>query len=498
MNKVISLFDYGKKQDDFSRFVVFKTYCEESLFALSPDIMKISTHIYVADMTSMESYFRGASFRAKMSVQEFIEMVLAKDIHSFLSVSCEHPFQGLVLINHLLEKDVEGHFLSDSLFLKKLYPNISFKIWISTAKKLESIYSKNKILVSQRKDFHTNMKRFEKFLSHLKISNFGELKKVEFFEIQRRYKSFIGLLWKWSFPVKDKNQKEEINLFNYSTYEYFKGFQWISYRFFENPVFHHFLDFPVSTWSLIEPHLKESLLKLSQDEEVKAPRRIMELVWTITLYDSSTYSLNIPFKYPLCVEEDANKEFKITLNQFLFAFEKFESLLKQKNEDLEFINVNLILGWSVEVTKTINPSRKTANLFDTLNRKNEEQEKIIDLERKISGEIKVYKSKPNHLYGLDFFEDNVALVNEEKKDTASSLMDSKSFKPFFIYSEPIVLNESEILYSRFLERSSTNWWVSRDIEDSFRDYYICETRDNNLIWAFKNYQEKWFKHGLFS
>jgi len=47
----------------------------------------------------------------------------------------------------------------------------------------------------------------------------------------------------------------------------------------------------------------------------------------------------------------------------------------------------------------------------------------------------------------------------------------------------------------FLERNSSQWWLSPEGLQSIRDYFILRNRDGRRCWAFCNQDGEWFKQG---
>jgi hypothetical protein len=47
----------------------------------------------------------------------------------------------------------------------------------------------------------------------------------------------------------------------------------------------------------------------------------------------------------------------------------------------------------------------------------------------------------------------------------------------------------------FLERNSSQWWLSPEGLQSIRDYFILRDRDGRRCWAYCNQDGAWFKQG---
>ncbi len=492
MNNVISLFNYNRLTCSEFPFVVFRTTNTDKVFSLSPDLMSVGNNIFISDLNFMHSYFESLSKIKKKPKNDIITNILMKIIEVDLAVLCHHPFQGLLLLKNFEDTHTKGIFEVDSLFVKNSYKNISFKSWVYCCKILNQLFEKERIFIKERKNFSMQINQFERLIKRIKVKSFGELRSVNFYEIQRRYKAFIGMTWRWTFPdtKKDKN----LDFFSNCIYGNLEGFPWIDFKIKENPEVHNNLEFSVSTWDLVKPLLLFDFKKLTKFKSLLGESKVCQLKWKVVLYDMQTYDLEINFKHPISIQDENYKEFKILLKQFELSFNNFKEILKEKNKELQFININLIASWSIEVSKTINPCSETIDMFSITKRSSNEKIKIIDFDNKVDVNLNVNKTISSNIYGLDYLSESIGIEDR----SFNTLDESKSIYPIFIYLKPIKFDESLIKLKRFLERSSTNWWELNDSMDSIRDYYICETEEFGLIWAFRNYKGIWFKHGLFS
>lgn len=495
---VFSLFDYKKNDIKLSRFVVFTTDKITEVDALSPIVMQVTPRVFIADMTLMLSHLQKKSQTTGQPISSLVQGVLSTNIQAPLSVSCQHPMQGLVFFYHFQSLGIKGHFDSQTLFANKTYNNIPFTAWLTAAQNIENLCDQNNLYKQERKSFQQQLAKFRRFLDRLQLRSFGELKEVQFYEIQRRYRAFFGLLWKWTFqsghPIAPSTQTD---LFEHEQKSQPFDFPWLPWRPVKPTQLDFSLENALSTWQQIEPELEKNLFYLSKNSFLQNPRRILQLRWTLTLYDLSTHPITIGFKAPISMEKEKQTNFNTIKKQFSYGFDTFHSSLQEKAKELDFVNENLVISWRIEVTKTLIPSPVTLDLIFSTSETRKRWDAITEFNNKIKDSIKVYRSLPHHIFGQDFLEidgveadcDTVAINNHSTEH---------QLNPIYIYPQPIAIQASSIQWQKFLERSSHDWWQNTDSASSFRDYYICENKKGELIWAFRTDQDQWFQHGLFS
>jgi hypothetical protein len=68
-------------------------------------------------------------------------------------------------------------------------------------------------------------------------------------------------------------------------------------------------------------------------------------------------------------------------------------------------------------------------------------------------------------------------------------------KPFYLFPKERKLQACEIVSSQFLDRSSQDWWNREESLDSVRDCFICQLKNKELVFAFRNFQGEWFQYG---
>jgi hypothetical protein len=312
------------------------------------------------------------------------------------------------------------------------------------------------------------------------------------------------LLFKWTFPEKIEKESLELTLFNYQSVRLLFDFPWINFKLFEPPIVKNSLEYPISFWDQVEPLLLTDLEKFTNSPHLKSPNKISCLNWNISLYDISKVKTEIYFRYPLSLEEDQKHNFSTILSQFKIAFEQFQFKLKEKTKDTDLANVPIIIAWEIEIHRIVKFSERTNSLFLELKEKEQTLSDIKQFQNKIEAEISIFKINEVHIPSLDYTTTNLNSLMKEinLKDVPKEKTELSHrrflMKPLFIYEQPVSFTENEIKHKRYLERTASPWWQTSDLNDSYRDYHICEKNDGQLIWAYQNYKGNWYIHGLYS
>ncbi len=496
MANLISLFGYQQKQEGFLPYVLFQTYQPQALQCLSPDIMQLTDSIYVADLSIVEDYWQKASKRRGKAVCDLLEEVITKNLPDCaLSLFCEHPFQGLVFFNHLKQQNSRGHFKTNSLFSQKIYQNMNWYPWFLAARQVHDCMEKHGCLKKERQNFNSQLGKMSRFVERVDIQEFSGLQQAHFFEVSRRFKGFLGLLWKWTFPSQDfepeKKQKPQLSLVTFSHYQQLLGFPWVPYFEQESPRISNLLEYPLSEWEAIKDHLLYDLEKLSNQQSLRPPFKALQMQWSLTLFDMSVVEQNLHFKTPLCFTEDREEDFGILIKQLQFAFDQFQQKLSDKAKELEVVNTALIVGWSLEVSKRLILSERT-DVLDPEERKLQwQKEDLLSLTNKVKSGLKSFKIFENFIPGFDFSEKELLEESPTQQEILLNLP-----RPFYLYPEEKPLQESDIKSFQFLDRTSSDWWNRQDALDSYRDCFLCELKNKEFVFAYRNYQGKWYSYGV--
>lgn len=473
MGETLSLFDYGSSSAPHEiSFVLFqKKTSAEDLYYFSPDVMQLTDDIFAADLSHTLSFWK-----KKAQLRGWTERDLWRACSqsvSELTVFCSHPFQGLLFFNSLSQRGVNGCFFTDTIFAKKNYQHLSWHIWLQSARQMQACYEQNHRLVRERKNFSSILNRFERFLNRMNLAQIEDLQSVEFFQLQRRFGSFFGTLWSWTFQAE-------------------RTFLWNSYQQNLLPQKKTWLETPSSHWQQIFLDLQRDVEVLSSDASLQKSYYVTGLVWNLICYDGETQRIEISFPHPLNLSQPEHQE--AALKQLSFAFEKVGREWSQAQKDGEVTHLGVVMGWELSVAGKIQVRSETLSLFSEVRFEQKSMDESIVLQSKIQSPIRHYASELAHVPGLDFKE----LSLNETADTKANDKVKTGLRPLFIFPEPKPIEPDEILQKRFLERVSSCWWQSQKLEDQWRDYYICQLKDGHWVWCYQNFSQDWYWHGLYS
>lgn len=504
MSQVLSLFNYKPSDvshSDVPDFLLFESSRDLQMYRFSPQITQIGESLYVADLEPTRSYWNRQAEMQNTSVREVLRQVAVsenRDRKRFF-VFCDHPFRGHLFYQSLQRKGAKGDcFFMDTLFSLKSYENLSWQDWIWSVKSLESWWEKSRQLVKERSGFSTQMARLERFLERMGLESIADLKEAQFHEMQRRFSRFLGMVWRWTFEKVSERKSsgaQQSFCFVKQSEEQLLGFPWESFHLFEPPVCENLLEFPLSTWDQIELELRRDLEKLSESQGVQPPFQVMRFLWSLVLYDGDECHSPVEFNYPLCMQQDREQEFAVTLKQLGFCFEQLKNRLKEKAKESDFMNMPFVLGWTLKTTHIVYNRKGHLSLFPEVQNAENHRQDLKELQNKLKSPIKSYRVHPSHVPSWDFSEKSLEEMSEDGETAESCFLPTK---PLFLFHHPLPLESSEIRFKRFLERTSSDWWESQAAGDHFRDYYICQLTCGDIVWGYRDFKGDWFKHGLYS
>lgn len=328
------------------------------------------------------------------------------------------------------------------------------------------------------------------------------------------------------------------------------GFPWHPLVIEEALFLKESLDYPVYQWSQIEPLLKRHLEKLSEHPKLSVTDRVTHIIWQIHLFDGQGLSEDVLWRTPYNLKEDRKEAFKMGLAQFQMAFQRIQEKLEQPEDNLEIFTLPPMIAWSLSVQGkiTLTPENLAFSNWDH-QKEADFFYQVAQLQNLISEPIEMFFSKEIGIPAYDFQRQAVGFQtlqpkSESSKNLQQEVLQSRSpialkktppsrnetknservhnaanhnklglnkpnhmgshctklghtHLPFYIYPHPRLIENNKLTQLYFIERTTSDWWCRQDIKDSFRDYYMAK-KDNQWVWVFRDYQGRWFEHGLYS
>ena len=494
MGNVLSIFNKDQSCDISSySYLVFKGIPQESCFFLSPDVMKIDEDLYIVAINSTKKYWLDYAQSFKLEVLEVLEEVLSNNLGEYVACLCHHPFQGMLFLNFLLFRQMKGLHSFNSRFSRTNYNRLEWKTWHFTSRQIESCFNHFELLTKERKQFSISIAKLERFIKRIGLDSTKSLKEVIPDDMGRRFGLFIQILWRWSTESYEKKDEKSnyTDIFSDVLMPNLDQFPWINHKDPFKAFVINSLEYPISTWAQVEPHLGEDIEKLEKKITSFKNLKIIQLHWKLTTYDGDSIETVIDFKHPVCLTTQKEGDFRSIILQFEYAFQDFQKSYKDEVEETDLPNCQVILGWKIEITRKIDACLENFQLLgghDIMFR-----EDVKELQNKLKTEVKSFVTQRHSVPCLDHVIGDRILGESQPPMYERILM-----KPMFVYPEPLEINNDEIKEKEFLERTSSDWWNHFDPHDSYRDYYICLLEDKKYYWVFKNSRERWYKHGIYS
>ncbi len=516
------------------------------LLALSPWLMRWEGEVlWLVDLTPCRRYWETLAERAGRTAAELVRELLPRLLGEDLvrAASADHPWRALLLARAMGERKVGGILDWDAPFGKALRDALTWSGWLALAKScavhLQSLHQKR--FGAQR--FAQQCRQLEGAMARLGARGPLMLAGEEAMAFRRRFGSWIGIFWEWGAPrdpasvprtaaplprdpaapffprasvprsqaprrphlmlipdavgggASEETEaprdaglppREDVAAPSPSREP---GFPWLAWLPRTTPERPRHLDFPLWRWDDLAPLLAEDLAALGVDPRWQPEERVTELVWQLTLNDLSEIAVSVVFRHPHDLRKDAASGFRITLLQASYAFEDAMRHARRHRES----EVELpITSWSVRVAGRIVTLTTWADLFGEAG-SDTDLVRLLEIENALAVGLERYTLTADWLPESSYV--RAASTSTELADWVTLARR----RPLFYTVTPVPLTAAELRGSRqlFLERVATKWWEAGNPDSGRRDYYQLLDREGRYLWAFRDEQGAWFKHGLF-
>jgi hypothetical protein len=172
------------------------------------------------------------------------------------------------------------------------------------------------------------------------------------------------------------------------------------------------------------------------------------------------------------------------------------------------------LCWRIEVCDRVLLAPQLwelfANEFDQI-----DYQQIMSLQNKLPIAFECFQASASFYPEQSFAQisidkisiDNIPIDQTPKDSSTDTTLDhypwssSAVNKPLFYFQAPQPidnpLHSASPMQKFFLERNSSQWWLSPDGLQSIRDYFILKDHNGRCSWAYCNQDGAWFKQGEF-
>jgi len=173
---------------------------------------------------------------------------------------------------------------------------------------------------------------------------------------------------------------------------------------------------------------------------------------------------------------------------------KAEKWLQLTTLQLESVVLNApVVGITLKVQRILHKYVQHTDLFQGVKGHQSPEELVSILTAKLGS---------NRVKGIQVIQDHRPEIENQLCEplsaysspcTESTLRQNK-LRPSLLFSSPVPLQE-QITLMPYPERIMTGWWDSHQV---IRDYFIGRTESGRWLWLFKDHNQQWFVHGMFS
>lgn len=481
-------------------------FAPEKLESLTPRIMQWSEDIWILDMGLCLSYWWNRALQEGLDVVTLWRLVLQRlfggDTLTYSAAVAHHPWLAVLVLGHMRERDLFGLVDYDSPFGRRHFQEVSWRNWWWAAKAVIPHFS----LAGRKRlgSFPRSLGQMRRAIKRLRLDRPHTLKTAEPSAIRRRFGSIMGELWGWTY-AEEKEGEGRSGLV---------GFPWRAYQFRAPPVVRRNLDFTLNDWEAMAPLLQEDLNALCRKGiAFDAKEYVLRLLWRLSLADGTTEELELPFRNPHSLHQDAPEQ-RTAMAQALFRFSSSHGKAAREDRD----GILGVIAWEVIVAEKMALPPQVRSLFDDptgdvqelatlenllpvpLERLDVRPDWVpessfglaVDVRAKVRGGVGEHTVHPDKSVG-----DRQALVYQS----------AASDRPLFIFTEPEVLARPGPSGGvRFLERTMEKWWLhckgadeapGEPSRSSRRDYYQFLDSEGKSLWVFQNQRKQWFVHGVY-
>lgn len=442
-------------------------FSSAALQALTPRIMQWDETVFLLDLRPCAAFWQYQARRQKQPLLDSLKAELQEIFGSslFCAAFAETPWQALLLLRLLEEKEQAGVCTHTSRFGRNRLRSLSWDIWWSCAARyVEHLQNSSKKDLSS---FQQQKRTMKLAMRRLGAEEPAQLQAMPVSQIRRRFGSLIADIWAQTFSPADS-----------------AAFPWVSLRFCENPRITRHLDFGTADWSTVEAYLAEDLNRLCVLDSFKKGERILQLEWMIVLCNLQKIPVSILFRHPHSLHDESPNQ-RTALLQISYSFQKLWQKI-QNSEDAR------IISWTLEVTEKIRPRVRQATLF---HESRDDWHTLMHLENMLLKPLEAYQLMEDWVP-----EDSFAQANGPESPSSFPLTSLRSLmhlglsRPLFLYLTPQrLLPEGSKALWNFRERTMGKWWRRQSLT---RDYFQF-TRDAEMLWVFRDPSGDCFAQGIY-
>ena len=474
-------------EDEFPAYAALYSTQAYNPFLLSPTAMRWDENICLARLEDCKPFWIEQKKKLRCKLTELFAPLL---IHhcgaNYIAVFAQHPWQCLLYLYYQLRHQGRGLYLLQSRLDQNIYRTLGWDCWFDAQAGLADHLLASNARGFQAQSFHAQQARMQRFIQRIGVASPQDMNAADSNSITRRFGKWLGLVWQWSFT--DASQLQ--------------WFPWISLATERLPEVKRDLDYPLNQWSFIEVLLREDLARLGAQFQRDDCVHINRMLWEITLFNDQKVAVELSFRHPYSLHRDG-PDFVTALYQARYIYDDLARKLQTREHDLDLPENMPFLCWRIEVCERVLLAPQLwelfANEFDQI-----DYQQIMSLQNKLPIAFECFQASASFYPEQSFVQ--IPIEHPVDKSTNTVLdhypwSSSAVNKPLFYFHAPQPIENPQHgaspMQKFFLERNSSQWWLSPEGLQSIRDYFILKDHKGRCSWAFCNQDGAWFKQGEF-
>jgi len=481
MNSSIIDLSELRGRDDFPAYAAVYSAAANNPFALSPTAMRWNERIFLSRLDDCKLFWLEQKKKLRCKLIDLFDPLLRHHCgDDYVAVFGSHPWQCLLYLQYQLRHQANGLYLLHSRLDQNIYRTLDWECWFETQESLAIHLQAINANGFQEDSFRSRQARMQRFIERIGVATPHEMSAADANSIMRRFGKWLGHIWQWSFSETSELQ----------------CFPWIKLAPQRLPAVKRDLDYPVNQWSYVEVLLREDLALLCEQFHHSDCVHINSMLWQITLYNDQKISLELSFRHPYSLHRD-QPDFATALYQARYIYDDLIRGLQQREHDLDLPENMPFLCWRVEVRERVMLAPALWDLFAAECEQIDYQQ-IMSLQNKLPIAFECFQPSASFYPEQSFQRVPIGAAMDEALDHYPWECSSIS-KPLFYFenAQPIdnPLDGPGRVQKIFLERNSSQWWLSHSALQSIRDYFILKDANGRRSWVYRNQDGDWFKQG---
>ena len=476
--KIIDLVEL-RSDDGFPAYAAIRPGQDASPFVLSPAAMSWRDDLLLVRLVDCREFWLNQKKKLRVKLSELFDSLLQHHYgDDTVAVFGDHPWQCLLYLQYQLQHQGRGLYLLQSRLDRNIYQRIGWDCWFELQSQLETHLLAINASGFKPEKLHARQAQLRRFVDRIGVTSPFAMDDADANAITRRFGAWLGRIWQWTHA-----RDGELN-----------RFPWIPYAEPPLPSVKRDLDYPVNDWACIEVLLREDFTRLCDQLQRDDGEHINRMSWRITLFNDQRITVELSFRHPYSLHRD-QPEFATALYQARYIYDDLIRRLQTRDTDLDLPDTMPFVGWQLEINERILLTPLLWDLF-AADFEQIDYQQIRALQNKLPVAFECYQALPSFYPEHAFRSTGMGQQPESVQDHYSWTC-AASNKPLFYYPQAQAFDPPTGARRIFLERSSRQWWVSGDLLQSIRDYFILLDERGRSSWVYRDYDGSWFKHGEF-